>query len=107
MRCSPKPKAGAKGKADKCGKMATPTPAPQRPLVTIASGSATRIVPATVASAPSAPVTRMTKLRLPVDVGVPEITPVAASSESPVGSPPEARLQAYGDVPPAAARVVA
>mgnify|MGYP003336553312 FL=1 len=27
MRCNPKPNAGAKGRADKCGRIATPTPA--------------------------------------------------------------------------------
>ncbi len=50
-------------------------------------------------------VTRIVKLLVPVPVGVPEMVPVAGPSVSPSGSVPEATVQAYGAVPPAAVSV--
>lgn len=41
------------------------------------------------------------KLKLPADVGVPEIAPEAADKLRPAGSWPEDKLQVYGAVPPA------
>ena len=46
------------------------------------------------------------KLLVPAAVGVPEITPVLAASDMPVGSVPETTDQVYGVVPPLAASVV-
>jgi hypothetical protein len=45
----------------------------------------------------------MPKEKLPDCVGLPEITPDEAESESPDGKVPELRLQEYGVVPPEAA----
>ena len=50
-------------------------------------------------------VTRTVKLKVPAAVGVPEITPVPALSDRPVGNEPLARDQVYGGVPPEAASV--
>ena len=50
-------------------------------------------------------VTMAVKLYVPVAVGVPEITPVAALSNRPGGKEPEAIDQLYGGVPPLAASV--
>ena len=43
---------------------------------------------------------------VPVPVGVPEIAPVLAVSDSPVGRVPTEMDQLYGVVPPTAASVV-
>jgi len=51
-------------------------------------------------------VTVTVKLATPATVGVPEITPVLASSVSPPGSAPEVMLQVYGDCPPVTPNVV-
>jgi hypothetical protein len=51
-------------------------------------------------------VTWTVKLKVPMVVGVPEITPVAALSVKPVGSDPLAIDHVYGEVPPLAASVV-
>lgn len=46
------------------------------------------------------------KLNVPVAVGVPEITPVVAASDKPPGNAPDAMVHdAYGLVPPVAAKV--
>jgi len=45
------------------------------------------------------------KLSVPVDVGVPEICPVAAFRLRPVGNVPAMTAQAYGVVPPLAVSV--
>jgi hypothetical protein len=45
----------------------------------------------------------MLKEKLPDCMGVPEITPDEAESDSPDGKLPEIRLQEYGAVPPEAA----
>jgi hypothetical protein len=49
--------------------------------------------------------TEMPNEKLPLAVGVPEITPEAVARASPAGSCPDARLQVYGAAPPVAARV--
>ena len=49
-------------------------------------------------------VTRMVKLEVPVDVGVPLIVP-AMDNANPAGNDPEATAQLYGGVPPLAAKV--
>ncbi len=59
---------------------------------------------ACVALAPLTSVARTVKLETCAVVGVPEITP-AASSESPAGRVPPARLQLNGRVPPLAVNV--
>jgi hypothetical protein len=53
----------------------------------------------------SASLTSTVKLDVPVVVGVPEITPVLAASDSPAGKLPTAMLHVYGVIPPLAARV--
>ena len=45
------------------------------------------------------------KVKLPADMGVPEIAPEAADTLRPGGSCPEDTLQVYGAVPPAMVRV--
>ena len=45
------------------------------------------------------------KVKLPADVGVPEIAPEAAEILRPGGSWPEDTLQVYGAVPPTVVRV--
>lgn len=45
------------------------------------------------------------KLKVPAEVGVPEMAPVAEARLRPAGSEPWLMLQVYGDVPPLAARV--
>lgn len=44
--------------------------------------------------------------KLPVTVGVPEITPVVAAKLNPAGRAPELMLQVYGAVPPLSESVV-
>jgi hypothetical protein len=50
-------------------------------------------------------ITFTTKVKLPAEVGVPEIAPEAADTLRPGGSWPEDRLQVYGAVPPVIVRV--
>ena len=59
---------------------------------------------ATVARAASFTVT--VKLAVPVTVGIPEMTPVAATNDSPVGSDPVVTVHVYAGVPPLAKSVV-
>lgn len=47
--------------------------------------------------------TSMSREKLPDCVGLPEIAPDEAESDSPAGKLPELRLQEYGAVPPEAA----
>ena len=47
----------------------------------------------------------MVKLYVPLTVGVPEITPVAAFNVKPTGRVPRVRLQVSGEVPPVEVRV--
>jgi hypothetical protein len=51
---------------------------------------------------PNESVTVMVKLKVPVAVGVPEMTPLDVLSVVPVGSAPEVTANVYGDVPPCA-----
>jgi hypothetical protein len=51
-------------------------------------------------------VTSIVKLDVPVPVGVPLITPVDATRDSPAGSDPELIDQLYGVMPPVAVNVV-
>jgi hypothetical protein len=44
--------------------------------------------------------TETAKLKLPVELGVPEIAPVVELRSTPVGSWPEATEKVYGCVPP-------
>jgi N-acetylglucosamine-6-phosphate deacetylase len=47
------------------------------------------------------------KFEVPAAVGVPEIAPVELASVSPAGNVPAVTLHVYGEMPPAAVRVVA
>src|SRR6202453_1953180 len=86
-----------------------PTVAPGRRDVVTDSGATTVIDNSCVAVIAGLPesVTCTVKAELPAAVGVPEITPVEAFSDSPAGSDPAPGTtdQLYGAVPPVAASV--
>jgi hypothetical protein len=84
---------------------ATPTLAFRSAVVGIENGADTFRVSAFVALAPLASATLTVTDAMVALVGVPEMTPVAASSESPAGSVPAEMLQVSGEAPPVAARV--